>query len=203
MSQRLSVNLTEGKISGHVLRMLGPFSIAVIALISTGIVDTIYLGNLSDPDRPNLGVIALAAVGVAFPLTFLGNSANIGLGAGTLSAISRAIGQDDFNKARRHAAAAILFALMIMLVLITILMLVIPYILPTFGASQDVLDMAQKYLVISLPALVVVSVAMMCNNILRAGGEAILPSAIMILGALINIILDPVSYTHLTLPTKA
>ena len=191
MSQRLSVNLTEGKISGHVLRMLGPFSIAVIALISTGIVDTIYLGNLSDPDRPNLGVIALAAVGVAFPLTFLGNSANIGLGAGTLSAISRAIGQDDFNKARRHAAAAILFALMIMLVLITILMLVIPYILPAFGASQDVLDMAQKYLVISLPALVVVSVAMMCNNILRAGGEAILPSAIMILGALINIILDP------------
>ena len=42
------VDLTQGKVSGHVLRMLGPFSIAVIALISTGIVDTIYLGRLTD-----------------------------------------------------------------------------------------------------------------------------------------------------------
>ena len=46
MASGAVVNLTEGKVSNHVLRMLGPFSIAVIALISTGIVDTIYLGNL-------------------------------------------------------------------------------------------------------------------------------------------------------------
>ena len=42
------VDLTQGRVSGHVLRMLGPFSIAVIALVSTGIVDTIYLGRLTD-----------------------------------------------------------------------------------------------------------------------------------------------------------
>ena len=96
MAKGAKVNLTEGKVSGHVLRMLGPFSIAVIALISTGIVDTIYLGRLTDAARPNLGVMALAAVGFAFPLTFLGNSANIGLGAGTMSAISRALGFSVF-----------------------------------------------------------------------------------------------------------
>ena len=61
--------------------MLGPFSIAVIALISTGIVDTIYVARLTDPARPDLAIMALATLGYVFPLTFMGNSANIGLGA--------------------------------------------------------------------------------------------------------------------------
>ena len=44
------VDLTQGKVSSHVLRMLGPFSIAVIALISTGIVDTclLYTSDAAD-----------------------------------------------------------------------------------------------------------------------------------------------------------
>ena len=191
MAKGAKVNLTEGKVSSHVLRMLGPFSIAVIALISTGIVDTIYLGNLSDIDRPNLGRLALAALGVAFPITFAGNSVNIGLGAGTMSAISRALGQGDNEKARRHGAAAILFALLVMAFLISIMYLLMPVFLGLTNESQDVLKMARDYLVISLPGLAIVSVAMISNNILRAGGEAALPSSIMILGAVINIILDP------------
>jgi len=185
------VDLTEGKVSGHVLRMLGPFSIAVIALISTGIVDTIYLGRLTDEFRPNLGVMALAALGFAFPLTFLGNSANIGLGAGTLSAVSRALGQGEIERARRHGAAAILLALMVMTVLVLSMLLALPYIFTLMGAEGEIKTMATQYTIISFPGLVIVSVAMMSNNILRAGGEAALPSLIMILGALINIILDP------------
>ena len=185
------VDLTEGKVSSHVLRMLGPFSIAVIALISTGIVDTIYLGNLIDVSRPNLGRFALAALGVAFPITFVGNSVNIGLGAGTMSAISRALGQGDYQKAKRHGAAAIMFGLLIMTCLISFLYLLMPLLLGLTNESNEVLKMARDYLVISLPGLAIVSVAMMSNNILRAGGEALLPSSIMITGAVINIILDP------------
>ena len=57
-------NVLEGPVHRHILRMLGPFSIAVIALISTGIVDTIYLGRLTDPNRPDLAIMALAAIGI-------------------------------------------------------------------------------------------------------------------------------------------
>jgi len=106
-----NTNVLEGSIAGHVFRMLGPFSIAVIALISTGIIDTIYLSRLTSAEFDNLGTLAIAAVGFAFPITFLGNSANIGLGAGTSSAVSRAIGQDDHDRAHRHGAASILMAL--------------------------------------------------------------------------------------------
>ena len=170
---------------------MGPFSLAVLALISTGIVDTIYLGRLTDPLRPNLAILALAALTFAFPLTFIGNSANIGLGAGTMSAVSRALGQGDTERARRHGAAAILMALMIMTVLVSIMLLIAPFILKFAGASEAVRHMAIGYLSISLPGLVIVSIASMSNNILRAAGEAALPSSIMILAALVNIILDP------------
>ncbi|WP_026941732.1 MATE family efflux transporter [Hellea balneolensis] len=171
--------------------MMGPFSLAVLALISTGIVDTIYLGRLTDPTRPNLAILALAALTFAFPLTFIGNSANIGLGAGTMSAVSRALGQGDTERARRHGAAAILMALTVMSVLVTLMLLIAPSILRFAGASEQVREMAISYLSISLPGLVIVSVASMSNNILRASGEAALPSSIMILAAIINIILDP------------
>lgn len=191
MAAGRNTNVLEGSVSGHVFRMLGPFSIAVIALISTGIVDTIYLSRLTSPDFDNLGTLAIAAVGFAFPITFLGNSANIGLGAGTSSAVSRALGQDDHERARRHGAASILLALTVMTLLVTVMAMSAKYVLPMMGAKAAVLDMAQDFLIISLPGLVIVSVASMANNILRARGEAIIPSSIMILGAVLNIIIDP------------
>ena len=109
--------------------MLGPFSIAIIALISTGIVDTIYLGRLKDPARPDLAIMALAALTFVFPITFTGNSANIGLGAGTMSAVSRALGEGDTERAKRHGAAAILLALTTMSILATFMLLGAPSIL--------------------------------------------------------------------------
>lgn len=183
--------MLEGSVIGHILRMLGPFSIAVLALISTGIVDTLYLARLTDPARPNLAIMALAALGFAFPLTFIGNSANIGLGAGTMSAVSRALGEGEEGRAKRHAAAAILLALFVMSILVMLMLLAAPHILPLAGASPEVANMAYGYLLISMPGLVIVSIASMSNNILRASGEAALPSLIMISSAVINILLNP------------
>jgi len=179
-------NVLKGSIAGHVFRMLGPFSIAVIALISTGIVDTIYLSRLTSDGIENYGTLAIAAVGFAFPITFFGNSANIGLGAGTSSAVSRAIGQDDHDRAHRHGAAAILLALAVMSFLVALMYLAAPGLMQLMGAEGKVLEMAKSFLVVSLPGLVVVAVAMMANNILRAR-----PSAIMITGAVLNILIDP------------
>ncbi len=191
MTQKQSMDLTQGKISAHVLRMLGPSTVAIIALMSAGVIDTIYLGRLTDPDIPNLGVLALAAVGFAYPLTFIGNSANIGLGAGTLSAVSRAMGEKDIEKARRRGAAAILLALLVMILLITIMIMTLPHVLNLMGAEGKIKDMATSYLRISLPGLILVSATILCSNILRARGEAALPSSFMIVGAVVNIIVDP------------
>ena len=189
--RRKRTDLTQGSIRNHILRMLGPFSLAVIALISTGLVDSFFLGNLGGEADPRLGTIALAALGIAFPLTFIGNSANIGLGAGTMSAVSRALGEGDRLRAERHGAASILFALLVMSVLVAAMIVAMPAVTRAMGAEGEVRTAALSYLAISLPGLVVTSVASMCNNTLRAHGEAMLPSSIMILGAVLNMILDP------------
>jgi len=178
-----SIDLTQGSIPRHVLRMLGPFWLAILALMSAGIVDTIYLGHLSTN--------ALAAVGFCFPIIFFGNSVNIGLGAGTLSAISRAIGRKDRSLAQNHGAGAILLSITIMVMICLFSFQAMSYVLDVMGITPEIKPLAISYLKYGLPALIVMGMAMMTNNILRAGGEALLPSAIMISGAILNIIIDP------------
>ncbi|HHL42443.1 MAG TPA: MATE family efflux transporter [Hellea balneolensis] len=177
------VDLTTGSVERHILRMLAPFWVAILALMSSGVVDTIYLGRLSTD--------ALAAVGFCFPIIFLGNSVNIGLGAGTLSAISRDLGRKRYEEARTHGASAIILTIVIMVALCILGWLGSALILDLMGATHDVKPLSQVYLKYTLPALVFMGIGMMCNNMLRASGEAVLPSMIMISGAVINIIIDP------------
>lgn len=191
MAASSKTNVLEGSVTRHILRMLGPFSLAIIALISTGIVDTIYLGRLTDVARPNLAIMALAALGFAFPISFIGNSVSIGLSAGTMSAVSRALGQGDEARARRHSAAAIFLGLTVMSITVAFMLLIARFVLPLAGASKEVALLSYSYLVIVMPGLILVSIASASNNILRGYGEAALPSSILILGSLINIALDP------------
>ncbi len=183
MSSKSRIDLTEGPVSRHILRMLLPFWLAVLAMLSAGVVDTIYIGHIS--------VDALASIGFCFPIVFFINSINIGLGAGTLSAISRDLGRKNFEAAHAHAASAILLTLLIMLVTTFFAVLLAKPIVRSMGATEHVLNMSMTYLYLGLPALIFTGVAMMCNNILRASGEAALPSLIMVSGAIFNIIIDP------------
>lgn len=178
-----SIDLTQGSIPRHILRMLGPFWLAILALMSAGIVDTIYLGHLSTN--------ALAAVGFCFPIIFFGNSVNIGLGAGTLSAISRAIGRKDRPRAQALGASAVLLTLIIMTVICLLSFWAMSRTLDIMGVTDEIKPLAISYLKYGLPALIVMGLAMITNNVLRAGGEALLPSFIMISGAILNIIIDP------------
>ena len=177
------IDLTQGSIPKHILRMLGPFWLAIVALMSAGVVDTIYLGHLSTN--------ALAAVGFCFPIIFFGNSVNIGLGAGTLSAISRAIGRKDRPLAKAHGASAVLLTLSVMTGICLLSFLVMSRVLDIMGITAEIKPLALSYLKYGLPALIVMGLAMITNNVLRSGGEALLPSFIMISGAILNIIIDP------------
>ncbi|MEE9272513.1 MAG: MATE family efflux transporter [Robiginitomaculum sp.] len=183
MTKKGSVDLTQGSVPLHILRMLGPSWLAILAMMSAGVVDTIYLGRLSTN--------ALAAIAFCFPVIFLGNSINIGIGAGTLSAISRDLGRKDYDAAHKHGAGSILLAALAMLVVSILGLIFAPLIVSLMGATSEVKPLALDYLKYALPALIFMGVGMMCNNTLRANGEAVLPSTIMVSGAILNIIIDP------------
>ncbi|HHI88479.1 MAG TPA: MATE family efflux transporter [Hellea balneolensis] len=183
MSSKQRIDLTQGSVARHILRMLVPFWLAILAMLSAGVVDTIYIGHISTD--------ALAAIGFCFPIVFFINSINIGLGAGTLSAISRDLGRKNMETARAHAASAILLTILIMLATTLLAVLLARPIVRSMGATETVLKLSMTYLYLGLPALIFTGIAMMCNNILRASGEAVLPSLIMVSGAIFNIIIDP------------
>jgi len=183
VAEKNSIDLTEGSVPRHILRMLGPFWLAILAMMSAGIIDTIYLGRLSTE--------ALAAVIFCLPIVFLGNSVNIGLGAGTLSAISRDLGKKKLEAARSHGATAILLSVVLMVFLAGLGLIFKNSILDVMGAAPDIKPLSISYLNLALPAVIFMGIAAMCNNTLRATGEAILPSSIMMSGAFINIVLDP------------
>ncbi|MBL4870973.1 MAG: MATE family efflux transporter [Robiginitomaculum sp.] len=183
MSTLPSIDLTQGSVPRHIMRMLFPFWFAILAMMSASVVDTIYLGRISTD--------ALVAVGFCFPIIFLGSSVNIGLGAGVLSAISRDLGRKNHESAKRHGASAIILVVIILTVVSSLGLIFGASIVSAMGATPEVKPLALSYLKYALPALVLMGVGMVCNNTLRASGEAFLPSTIMMSGAILNIIIDP------------
>jgi Na+-driven multidrug efflux pump len=60
------------------------------------------------------------------------------------------------------------------------------------GASPELLPLIHSYLDIYLPSTVLFTTTMICGSIMRANGSANIPGAIMTIGALVNLILDPI-----------
>ena len=87
MAGRSARDMTEGPVFGHILRMLLPMSFGILAMMLVGIVDTYWVGTL--------GTAQQAAVQMSFPVTMLVMSVSIGLGAGAVSAVSRAAGRKE------------------------------------------------------------------------------------------------------------
>ena len=135
-------------------------------MMSAGVVDTIYLGRLSTD--------ALIAVGFCFPIVFLGNSVNIGLGAGVMSAISRDMGRKNFDAAHVHGASAIILVILVMVVVVSLGLIFGSFVVSAMGATPDIMPLSLSYLKYALPALIFMGIGMMCNNTLRASGEAVL-----------------------------
>ncbi len=176
-------DLTQGSVFHHLLRLLIPFSFALFAMMSAGLVDSLYIGHL--------GKEPLAAMGFVLPLMFLVQSVSIGLGAGASSVVSRAAGEKDQAKLQRRAMASLCLTFFVMLTISVLGMIFIDPILAFLGASDNVQGFARSYMHIWLLSPLISSVPMIAGSILRATGQAFWPSMIMVLAALINAILDP------------
>ena len=176
-------DLTQGSVRYQLIRLAGPLVFGIVALISVGIVDAYFLGQL--------GTEPLAAISFAFPVSFAITSLAIGLSAGTGSVLSRSIGRGNRKRTRRLATDSLVLALLLSIVVALIGYLTIRPLFTLVGAEGRVLDLIETYMTIwylSLPMLVIAQVA---SNILRANGDALVPSGLMIGSAIVNIALDP------------
>ncbi len=155
----------------------------ILALVAFNLVDTFFVGQL--------GTKELAALGFTFPVVLMINSLALGLGIGTASVVSRAIGEGDYNKVRRLTTDSLVLSFLIVVVFVSIGLMTIDPVFRLLGAGSESLPLIKEYMQIWYWGMLFVIVPMVGNSAIRATGDTKTPSAIMITAVVINLILDP------------
>lgn len=170
-----------------VLAVAAPMLVAQILNLLYNIVDRIYIGKI-----PGQGTLALAGLGLCFPLiTLITAFANLfGVGGAPLCSIAR--GRKDLNSARAILANA-WFMLMVCGLVLTVVGIVFHKpLLYLFGASDSTYPYTAQYMTIYLLGTVFVMTSLGMNPYINSQGFARTGMLTVLLGAVTNIILDPI-----------
>lgn len=180
-------DFTEGSVSKNILRLAIPMTLAQLINILYNIVDRIYIGRI-----PNASTLALTGIGVTFPIiTIIMAFANLfGMGGAPLFSIER--GKGNNNSAEEIMGNS--FALLIISgVLLTILGLIFKRpLLLLLGASENTFSYANDYITIYLLGSVFVMISLGMNSFINSQGFGRVGMMTILLGAVVNIILDPI-----------
>lgn len=178
-----------------VIRLAVPMIIAMSAHTIYNLVDAVWVSGFgqdifTSSNIVEVGTGALAAVGYAMPFYMMLYSIAIGLGLGGGSAISRRIGAKDKKGADNVAIHSIIISLLVSFVFTVVLLVSADKIFVSIGAA-DVANMALSYGRIIFAGSIFIFFINVALAILRAEGDANRAMYAMLLGAILNIILDP------------
>jgi len=176
------IDLTKGRIFHTLLAMGIPVAIGFMFETSYNVVDTMFVGGL--------GVNALAALSMSFPLYFIILSVGIGLSVGTNALVAQAIGAKDYKKADNLAEHSFLVAFVVgLLVSFMGSFAVKPFYL-AFGATPEVLALGEQYMFWIFVNSIPFYFTFVAMALLRAEGEAMIPLYALAGGAILNVFLD-------------
>lgn len=180
------INLGEGKVSSLLFKLALPAIIAQLVNVLYNIVDRIFIGRI-----PN-GEIAMAGVGVAFPIIMIVSafSALIGMGGAPIAAIK--MGAKDNDEAEKIMSNSFSMLIIIGAILTVVFLVFKESILYAFGASDKTINYAIDYLTLYLIGTVFVQIALGMNPFVNTQGFAKTGMLTVMIGAVINIVLDPI-----------
>lgn len=180
-------NLGTDDMKKLVFRIALPAMFAQFVNVLYSIVDRIYVGNI-----PGIGEIALAAVGVCAPIAMMISAFAFLIGVGGAPLMSIKMGEQD-NKGAKQILANCFAMLVVISIVITVLMLIFKKpILYLFGASDNTYVYANEYFTIYLIGTVFALLAVGMNQFILCQGYAKIGMKSVMVGAIINIILDPI-----------
>ncbi|MCD4669507.1 MAG: MATE family efflux transporter, partial [Actinomycetia bacterium] len=177
--------ILNGDLRVLLFRFSIPSIVGMIVSALYNLVDTIFVGN-------GVGPIAIAALTIVFPIQIIMLAIGLMIGVGSASVISRGLGKGDEGLAAKTVGNAVIVNIILNAFLMSAALIFIDNILKFFGASANVMPYACDYLSIILIGFIFFSLSFAANHIIRAEGRpraAIYP---MIIGAALNIILDPI-----------
>jgi len=179
-------NFAVGSVPGHIVRMCLPMMAAQLVNILYNVVDRIYISNI-----PLCGSLALAGVGVSMPVISLVTAFSAQLGQGGVPLCSIALGRGDKAEAKRYVGQAFLLLLAASGLLMGLVWALMEPILRIFGATAETVDYARDYLAVYMAGTPFAMLSLGLNGYINAQGFPRRAMLTVLLGAVINILLDP------------
>ena len=180
-------DFSRGSVVRHILSLAAPMTLAQLINVLYSVVDRIYIGHL-----PHASAQALTGIGLCLPvITIISAFANLfGMGGAPLCSIARGGHQEDrAQKVMGNSFSMLLLSGTVLMILCLIFKEPVLYL---FGASEETFGYADAYLTIYLLGTVFVMTSLGMNNFINAQGFGKMGMMTVLLGAVMNIILDPV-----------
>lgn len=180
-------DFSKGSVVRHILGLAVPMTLAQMINVLYSIVDRIYIGHL-----PHASAEALTGIGLCLPIiTIITAFANLfGMGGAPLCSIAR--GGHDEKRAQMVMGNSFSLMLAAGAVLMVICFVFREQILYLFGASDETYGYAESYITIYLFGTIFVMISLGMNNFINAQGFGRKGMLTVLLGAVLNIILDPI-----------
>lgn len=184
---QLENNLGKDNIRTLVIRLAIPSMLAQFVSVFYSIVDRMYIGNIAE-----IGEMALAGVGVCGPIVTLITSFSALIGFGGAPLLSIRMGEKDMEGSKHVLANSFMMLSVISVVLTFVAWQLKDSMLMWFGASETTFAYANQYLSLYLVGTVFALMAAGMNQFIICQGFAKVGMKSVVLGAVVNLILDPV-----------
>ena len=178
--------LASAPIGPLMVKLALPAVAAQLINMLYNIVDRIYIGHIEEVGRE-----ALTGLGVTFPILMLISAftAFAGMGGAPLASIH--LGAGDREQAEKILGSSTALLLVLSAVLTVTFSILKESALMAFGASEDTIGYALDYISVYLLGTVFVQLALGLNAYITAQGQAVAAMASVLIGAVLNILLDP------------
>ena len=179
------LNLGEDNINKLIVSFSIPCVISMLINSIYNIVDQIFIGK-------GVGTLGNAATNVIFPLIIIFNATAGLIGNGAAANLSLRLGEGKKKEASKNIGQSITLMVIISFVLMMISYLFLPKLVYLFGCTENVYKYALDYgriIILGSPFMIIYS---SLSSIIRADGSPKYSMVMLVIGALINIVLDPI-----------
>ena len=180
-------NMGTGSIPRLLAQLAIPAVIAQLVNLLYNIVDRIYIGHIAE-----VGATALTGVGLFTPILMLVNAFAMWAGSGGAPLAAISMGRSDHKKAEKIVGNCFTVLLMFAVLLTVVFYAAAPWLLRLFGASDATLPYATAYSRIYILGTIFVLIVMGMNPFITTQGFAKISMMTTLIGAVINIVLDPI-----------
>ena len=187
MAGQMKQDMGSGSVKKLMVQMAVPALVGQVVNLLYNVVDRIYIGHI-----PEIGGAALTGVGLFTPILMLITAFAMMAGAGGAPRAAIAMGQGDKEKAEKILGNCFTVLMIFAVVLTAVFYIACPTLLRLFGASEATLPYAVEYGRIYILGCVSVLIVMGMNTFITTQGFAKVSMLTTVIGAVINIVLDPI-----------